>query len=160
MYIRPQHYPTKISVCEETFPRFPYSTYPAPSLPLSTCLIQTLIIITLSMSTVHYVSGHWIRELKSFEKLRHIFYSILIQIWKFQFWVVKTVKNLMEKYCHRIFVTNVTLINKKHVAGVSETWNFARKQISLSWKKELKIIFFTGARNIVKMESEIYKYLP
>ena len=29
--IQPQHYPTKIRVCEDTFPRFPYSTYPAPS---------------------------------------------------------------------------------------------------------------------------------
>ena len=43
--IQPQHYPTKIRVCEDTFPRFPYSTYPAP-LPLSTCFIQTLMIIS------------------------------------------------------------------------------------------------------------------
>ena len=33
----------------------------------------------------------------------------------------KTVQNLKEKYCHRIFVKNVTFIGKKHVAGVSET---------------------------------------
>ena len=58
--IQPQHYPTKIRVCEETFPRFLYSTYPAP-LPLSTCFIQTLIIITLSISTVE-------KEIKRKEK--------------------------------------------------------------------------------------------
>ena len=32
----------------------------------------------------------------------------------------KTVQNLKEKYCHRIFVTNVTFIGKIHVAGVRE----------------------------------------
>ena len=32
----------------------------------------------------------------------------------------KTVQNLKEKYFHHIFVTNVTFIGKKHVAGVRE----------------------------------------
>ena len=32
---------------------------------------------------LHYVSGHWIKELKSFEKKMHFFGSIFIQIWKF-----------------------------------------------------------------------------
>ena len=35
--------------------------------------------------SVHYVSGHWIKELKSFERYMHILGSILIQIWKLQF---------------------------------------------------------------------------
>ena len=49
----------------------------------------------------------------------------------------------------------MTFIGKKQVAGVSEAWNFAHKQITLSRKNHPKI---TGASNIVKMESEIYKY--
>ena len=71
----------------------------------------------------------------------------------------KTRQNLKEKYSHHIFVQNEAVIGKKPVPGVCETSNSAHKQITLCWEKNLKITFFTGARNIVKMGSEIYKYL-
>ena len=71
----------------------------------------------------------------------------------------KTRQNFKEKYSHHIFVQNEAVIGKKPVPGVCETSNSSHKQI-ISWQeKNLKIIFFTGVRNIVKMGSEIYKYL-
>ena len=60
---------------------------------------------------------------------------------------------------HEIFAKNVVSIGKKPVPGVSETSNSAHRQITSCREKNLKITFFTGVRNIVKMESEIYKYI-
>ena len=60
---------------------------------------------------------------------------------------------------HQIFAKNVVSIGKKPVPGVSETSNSAHRQITSCREKNLKITFFTGVRNIVKMESEIYKYI-
>ena len=71
----------------------------------------------------------------------------------------KTVQILEEKYLHQIFAKNVVSIGKKPVAGVWQTSNSAHKQITLCREKNLKITFLSGALNIVKMGSEIYKYL-
>ena len=75
----------------------------------------------------------------------------------FDWWT--TVQILEEKYLHQIFAKNVVSIGKKPVPGVSETSNSAHRQITSCREKNLKITFFTGVRNIVKMESEIYKYI-
>ena len=60
---------------------------------------------------------------------------------------------------HHIFVQNEAVIGKIPVPGVCETSNSSHKQI-ISWQeKTSKLFFFTGVRNIVKMGSEIYKYV-
>ena len=71
----------------------------------------------------------------------------------------KTVQILEEKYSRHIFVHNEAVFGKKPVPGACETSNSSHKQITSWQEKNLKIIFFTGVRNIVKMGSEIYKYL-
>ena len=70
----------------------------------------------------------------------------------------KTGQNLKEKYSYHIFVQNEAVIVKKPVAGVGETSNSTHRQITLWSEKKSKITFFSGASNIVKMGSEIYKY--
>ena len=74
----------------------------------------------------------------------------------FDWWT--TVQILEEKYLHQIFAKNVVSIGKKPVPGVWQTSNSAHKQITLCREKNLKITFLSGARNIVKKGSEIYKY--
>ena len=64
-------------------------------------------------------------------------------------------KNIPIQYLQK----NGISIGKKPVEGVCESWNSAHKYIILCLEKHLKIIFFTGALIIVKMEFEIYKYL-
>ena len=54
--------------------------------------------------TLHYVSGHWIKEFKSFEKSKHIFCSILIQIWKFHLWVVKNSTSIWKNTRNLLFL--------------------------------------------------------
>ena len=58
-----------------------------------------------------------------------------------------------------IFVKNVSFEAKKPVVGVGETSNSAQTQIMLCLKKHVKITFFSQAHNMVKMGSEILKYL-
>ena len=70
----------------------------------------------------------------------------------------KTGQNLKEKYSYHIFVQNEAVIVKKPVAGAGETSNSTHRQITLWSEKKSKITFFSGASNIVKMGSEIYKY--
>ena len=57
-------------------------------------------------------------------------------------------------------IKNMAFFDKKPEGLDCETWNFVWRQNRPILKKHLKIIFFTVQPFIVKMQFEIWKYLP
>ena len=102
----------------------------------------------------------WKLEIQKFWKVNaqfllnfdpNLIISVLTGEQLFKYWR----KNICIRYLPKMWY----LLAKKPVPGVSETSNSAHRQITSCREKNLKITFFTGVRNIVKMESEIYKYI-
>ena len=89
----------------------------------------------------------------------HSFCSILIQFWSFQFWRVKN----WTKFEGKIFPSHICpklgSYWQKTCSWCLWDFKFGTQANYLMLKKTLKITFSTGARNIVKMGSEISKYL-
>ena len=90
-----------------------------------------------------------------------VFFCSMIQIRKFQFWLVKNCTKKKEQYCYHIFVKKKWHLLAKNMFLVSVKLKILHiSKLPQAKKKRPKITFLSRARNIVKMESEIYKYLP
>ena len=88
------------------------------------------------------------------------FSSFLARIWWNFFNWCKTINILQEKYFPHKYDKNMAYFYEKPEGLDWETWNFSWRHKRSVVKKHLKIIFFSVQPFIVKMQFEIWKYLP